>query len=283
MIEDLKYCHIEESTQKSFLFDHVRIAWNEQITYHQAEEWELSYIITGSGTRVLGNVVETFSSGEVILLPPNMPHGWYFNEYDHDEDGKIENITIIFSSATLQKLAHTFPETAAAVAAMSQYRQALTFNGNSLLLLQQKLKQMLLQNNLEQLASLLQLLSIITSSAEKRGIGYFNKRSKTVTKLQDVSRYIVHNYQRKITLDEVAKYLGMNRSSFCTFFKREKGKSFFTALNEYRIDCSCLMLRQTNMPIADICYAVGFDDVPYFNRTFKKLKGKSPKDYRQKF
>jgi AraC-type DNA-binding domain-containing proteins len=98
--------------------------------------------------------------------------------------------------------------------------------------------------------------------------------------MQEVSRYIVHNYQNKITLDEVAKHFGMNRTSFCAFFKREKGKSFFTTLNEYRIECSCLMLRETTLPIANICSAVGFDDIPYYNRTFKKLKGISPKDYR---
>jgi YesN/AraC family two-component response regulator len=72
----------------------------------------------------------------------------------------------------------------------------------------------------------------------------------------------------------------MNRAAFCAFFKREKGKSFMSALNEYRIDSSCEMLRDTTIPIGDICFAVGFNDIPHYNRTFKKLKGKSPKDYR---
>ncbi|WP_394331162.1 helix-turn-helix domain-containing protein [Draconibacterium orientale] len=51
-------------------------------------------------------------------------------------------------------------------------------------------------------------------------------------------------------------------------------------MNEYRVDCSCMMLRETNIPISDICFAAGFNDVPHFNRTFKKIKGQSPNNYR---
>jgi AraC-like DNA-binding protein len=41
------------------------------------------------------------------------------------------------------------------------------------------------------------------------------------------------------------------------------------------------MLKETSMSIADICFAVGFEDVPHFNRTFKKIKGISPKEFRK--
>jgi YesN/AraC family two-component response regulator len=278
--EDIKYCPPPENNEKSFYFDHVRIFWNEQITYHQAEDWELSYIIKGSGTRVLGDTVETFLSGEVILLPPKMPHGWYFNEFDHDEQGKIENITIIFSKKLLYNLSNIFPELTATVQTLNTCQKALTFGGHTLKKLQVKITEMLSQTNAEQIASFINLLSIISNFKDTKAVGHFNKRNKTAVKMQDISRFMVHNYQRKITLDEIAKYVNMNRSSFCTFFKREKGKSFLTALNEYRIECSCLMLRETNMAVTDICYSVGFDDVPYFNRTFRKLKGETPKNFR---
>ncbi len=136
---------------------------------------------------------------------------------------------------------------------------------------------------MEQTSSLLRLFYIIASSDKTQVVGFSsNKREKTKEKLLDISRYMVNNSERRIMLDDVAKYLGMNRSAFCTFFKREKGKSFISFLNEYRVDCSCVMLGDTNMPIADICFAVGFEDVPHYNRTFKKLKGETPKSYRKK-
>ena len=91
---------------------------------------------------------------------------------------------------------------------------------------------------------------------------------------------MVNNNHNRITLQNVARHISMNSSSFCTFFKREKGKSFISALNEYRINCSCLMLRETNMPVSEICFAVGFNDIPWFNRSFRKQIGVLPKDYR---
>ena len=139
---------------------------------------------------------------------------------------------------------------------------------------------MLVQSDMEQLASLFVLFTKIARAEELQVVSNFKNQNKGTEKMQEVSRFMVHNSHRKISLDEVAQYVGMNRSSFCTFYKREKGKSFFSALNEYRIECSCVMLRETAKSIAEICYAVGFDDIPYYNRTFKKLKGQSPKDYR---
>jgi AraC-type DNA-binding domain-containing proteins len=283
MPENIKYCHLSVDSEKSFFYDHVHIVWNEQIKLHQSPAWELSYVIKGSGTRIVGDTMETFMNGEVVFLPPGMPHGWYFDQYDHDEEGKIENITIVFSDSLLANSIAVFPETKPFISRIEEYKHAIRFEGDTLCRLQMIMTDMLLQNDMERVASLIQLLSVIASSHETRVVGLFNKRqNKSAVKIQEVWRYIVHNYQRKISLDEVAQYVGMNRSSFCIFFKREKGKSFFTALNEYRIDCSCLMLRETTKPIADICFSVGFEDVPYYNRTFKKMKGETPKNYRAK-
>lgn len=59
------------------------------------------------------------------------------------------------------------------------------------------------------------------------------------------------------------------------------GKTFFTYLNDYRIETSCQMMTKNKMTIAEVCYASGFKDVPYYNRTFKKLKGMTPTKYKE--
>ncbi|WP_163326261.1 AraC family transcriptional regulator [Draconibacterium mangrovi] len=278
--ENPKYCNNDYTAEKSFFFDHVHIYWDEQITFHQSDDWELSYIITGSGTRVIGNSMEVFSKGEIILIPPNLPHGWYFDEHVHDEEGKIENITIIFPESFLKRLADTFPETIPVIENLSAIKEGVCFEDETLKCLQAIMKSMSEQNNIEQLSSIINIFYKIGSSKQTRVVGAFEKQTKANLKIREVWRFMITNYQRNISLDEVAQHVGMNRSSFCTFYKREKGETFFTALNDLRIESSCQMLRETNIPIADICYAVGFNDVPHFNRTFKKIKGKSPNSYR---
>lgn len=282
MNEKMKYCPVDIANDKSFSFDHVRVVWNEQITLHQSPTCELSYIIVGSGTRIVGDTTEFFRTGEVVFLPPNMPHEWYFDEFDNDEEGKIENITIQFSVDFLEKTSGVFPELFKYIEEIRQIKQAVKFQGNTQKSLQKIMTGMTFENEWEQLLSLLRILVLIGSSNETSIVGSLEKQSKSSVKTQKVTRYIVNNFQRKITLDEVARYVGMNRSSFCSFYKKMKGKSFFSDLNEYRINSSCAMLKETSMSVADICFAVGFDDVPHFNRTFKKIKGVSPKEFRKK-
>lgn len=278
--ENIKYCHVEIDDNKSFYFDHVHIVWNEQISFHQSNDWEISYVITGSGTRVVGDTMETFSKGEIILLPPNLPHGWYFDENVHDKHGKIENITIIFPDSFLDKCSAAFPELKSATESLRAISTGMSIKGDQRPIVQKLMRAMTSQNNVEQLSTILLILSHISATNELQIVGSQKKQTRGLDKLQEVHRFMVTHYQEKITLDDAAQYVGMNSSSFCSFFKREKGISFFTALNEYRIKCSCIMLCETSMSIAEICTAVGFNDIPYFNRTFKKFKGVSPSDYR---
>lgn len=282
MNEKMKYCPIDIANDKSFSFDHVHIVWNEQISLHQSSAWELSYVVSGSGTRIVGDTTEFFKAGEVVFLPPNMPHEWYFDEFDYDEEGKIENITIQFSADFLEKTSGAFSELCKYIGEIRQIRHAVKFEGNTLKSLQKIMAGMTLENEWERLLSLLRILVLIGSSDETSIVGSLEKKSKSSIKMQNVARFVINNFQRKITLDEVARYIGMNRSSFCSFYKKMKGKSFFSDLNEYRINSSCVMLKETSMSISDICFAVGFDDVPHFNRTFKKIKGVSPKEFRKK-
>ena len=72
----------------------------------------------------------------------------------------------------------------------------------------------------------------------------------------------------------------VTRFSLQMMNQKKTGKSFFTFLAEYRIDLACDMLQKTDKSVAEICFESGFGDVPYFNRTFKKMKGMTPKEYR---
>ena len=89
------------------------------------------------------------------------------------------------------------------------------------------------------------------------------------------------HYVHTISLDEIAAEVGMNRSAFCSYFKRCKGMTFSQFVTQYRLNTACELLKHSQKQISEICFAVGFNDVPHFNRVFKELEGVSPKDYRK--
>lgn len=278
--ENIKYC-VSIDDSEALFFDHVHIFAGEQITFHQHDTWELSYVIKGSGTRVVGDAIETFTSGEVVFLPPNMPHCWSFTASDCDTEGKIENITILFSTKLLEQCSQTFPEIDYIINRIIKCNNGVKFDGDTLTNITKIMLSMISQTRLQRISSFLLLLEQITISSEKRLLGSYRKTDRDTEKIQQIYRYVMNNYPHRISLNDVADIVSMNRSSLCIFFKRVKGVTFFSFLNEYRIDIACSILRNNSeMNISDICYAVGFEDIPYFNRVFKRIKKCSPLAYK---
>ncbi|MDO5497019.1 MAG: hypothetical protein Q4F45_03980, partial [Alistipes sp.] len=93
-----------EYPSQTLMFDSVCISPDKQIALHFQNNWELSCIITGEGTRLIANTYEPFSAGEVVLIPPEVPHCWYFNKEKTDKNNNIENITITFNTDFLTNI-----------------------------------------------------------------------------------------------------------------------------------------------------------------------------------
>ena len=99
--------------------------------------------------------------------------------------------------------------------------------------------------------------------------------------MQQVATYVMAHYANNIALDDIATHIGMNRSAFCTFFKRNKGMTFSQFVTRYRLETACDLLKNSHKQVSEICFAVGFNDLPHFIRVFKKEMGMSPTEYRK--
>jgi AraC-like DNA-binding protein len=88
------------------------------------------------------------------------------------------------------------------------------------------------------------------------------------------------NRFQKITLAEVAAEAHLTKEAFCRFFKLRTRKTFTQYLLQLRIDEAQKLLQETELGIAEIAYRVGFDNLSYFNRSFKRISGKTPRAVR---
>ncbi len=82
-------------------------------------------------------------------------------------------------------------------------------------------------------------------------------------------------------LADVAQRVGISPGYLSTLFQRQMAKGFVDYLNEIRIEHACTYLLQNYLKAYEIAYKVGFKDEKYFSRVFKKIKGKSPSEYRK--
>jgi AraC-like DNA-binding protein len=100
--------------------------------------------------------------------------------------------------------------------------------------------------------------------------------------IQKVMNYIDFNYTEELSLKRLSEQFSVSNSYLSSLFKKEAGKTLTDYINEERIRHSLLLLNTTHMPIQTIASQVGFLDVNYFTRVFKKIHGDSPRAYRKK-
>ena len=92
-------------------------------------------------------------------------------------------------------------------------------------------------------------------------------------------KYIQFNYSHDISIDDIAKAVGVSRSHLYRVFMGNVGQSPIDYLTSYRISEACFLLKNSQLSIAEIAVSVGFFDQFYFSRVFKKNKGVPPSKY----
>lgn len=104
---------------------------------------------------------------------------------------------------------------------------------------------------------------------------------KNILKLKKVLSYIRGNYNKPITLDDMANCAGMSPKYFCYFFKKMTMKTPSEYLKSYRIEKSSRKLLNTDLSVTEIAYSSGFNDLSYFIKTFKAIKGVTPAQFKK--
>ncbi len=94
--------------------------------------------------------------------------------------------------------------------------------------------------------------------------------------------FIKKNYSRKITIEEIADYVGINRKYLSSLFRKTLNVSPQDFLINYRINRACVLLAENLLSITHVAHSVGYDDSLLFSKMFKKRKGMSPTQYRKR-
>ena len=102
---------------------------------------------------------------------------------------------------------------------------------------------------------------------------------RRILQLKNVLELIESSYSQELTLEALSKAAGMSPKYFCRFFHEMTHRTPVDYLNHYRVECASHLLQNTDMPLLDVADAVGFHDLSYFIKTFKKYKGITPKKY----
>ena len=271
---------LPEVKDHSFFFIAQHVSPHVEAKMHRHEAWELYYVTQGRGTRMTGDTLMAFTEGDVVLIPPGMAHYWEYNPESANSEGEISYLMVAFGQEFIERCVSTFPEIKRALFGRILPDEALKYGKVSGGIIKTGLRKMPEYDDIGQMCEMLRLLPTVFTTDDHTLIGRPKKIERDMRRILQVVTYVMAHYSHAISLDEIAGHIGMNRSAFCTFFKRNKGMTFSRFLTQYRLSVACELLRATKKQVSEICYAVGFNDLPHFNRIFKKEYGLSPLRFR---
>ncbi|MCK5147048.1 helix-turn-helix domain-containing protein [bacterium] len=268
------------------LKDHsIRIAhWDlphffDPVHYH--EDCQITIILKGSGTLIAGHNLNKFKPGDVLLFGKNLPHVIRDEVLTAQSIPSINAraISIFFNDSPFLEITEKLPE----LQVIHQLISAMNF-GLKISSIQTK-----------------SLLSLIKSSEDKKDadrilffMALLNRlaASKTVIKLSSsatpvsgrknrlglnkVFEYMLDNYHKPITLNEMAQLCNMAPTAFCRFFKHSTQKTFSSLLTEIRIEKVCKIITEENGNFTEAYLRCGYNNGSNFYRHFKKIMGMTP-------
>ena len=159
----------------------------------------------------------------------------------------------------------------------------MKFGRESSLKIRRALWAMNQMDELGRLCEMFRLLPAVFAAADCTFAGRPVRIERDVRRMLQINAYVMAHYIHPIALDDIAAEVGMNRSAFCSYFKRCKGITFSQFVTQYRLNTACRLLTRSQKSVSEICFLVGYNDVPHFVRVFTREKGMSPGKYRKRY
>lgn len=249
---------------------------------HQHKEIQISVILEGEGTYIIGDCVGDFKANDIFVLGENLPHV-FKRDVTFEKDTKM--VTLFFKKSSYGEHFFELPE----------FEHFKNFFNNAVLgykVLSNKepITKLLAEINrlhkYEQFISFLEILNLI-ADADKRKLSSLINLKKYAgnegKRMSDIFQYSMDNFDKEVSLHDVADIANMTPNAFCRYFKQRTNKTFVNFLIDIRIGNACKLLAKKNdLSITEISYKSGFNNLANFNRKFKALKGITPSEYRKK-
>lgn len=271
------------SSEESFLvFDRVKKNFDFPLHYHP--EVELNFIAKGKGTRrVVGDHVGEVENLELVLIGPNLPHFWS----DHKcKSKRIHEVTVQFSldffdqSFLKKRLMKPIQDM------IKESIRGIMFSQETIEKVQEQIISLKKLNGFESFMAVMNILNELATSNNQTYLSSYSIDTETFVDHDDMKLiydYLHKNFEKKITLEEIANHTNMSIVTFNRFIKKRTGKTFINYLNEIRVSYAARWLIEKDLTISEVAYQCGFNNIANFNKIFKSIKNCTPSELKQQF
>lgn len=255
---------------------------------HQHEIFELNFVAGASGCRrVVGDSSEVIGDLDLVLITsPDLEHVW--EQHECKSDG-IHEVTVQFlldfDSPTSPFRTNPYKSI---YRMLTRAKRGLAFPAEAILMVYHRIVRLSAIEEgflaVQELFSILYELSkfddareLATSSFAKVVVESESKR------IMKVKNFIGEHYKEEMSLEQLADLVGMAPTAFSRYFKLRTGKNLSEYIVDIRLGHAARRLVDTTDSVSEICWTTGFNTLSNFNRLFRKRKGCSPTEFREKY
>ena len=279
--------HLPVQPEESFVVRKFDYAYYPT-PWHFHPEYELVLVTESRGKRFIGDNICDFEAGDLAFIGPNLPH-LYRNDpsyYEKDSRLRAKSVIVHFLEDSFGENFLFLPEAKPLKSLFAKSARGLKVNGETKTVLSEMMFELCKLNGLNRWIRLLELLKVLADSDELTFISNQHIQGKNETeseRMNKVFEFVMRNFEREITVSEMANHVNLAENSFSRYFSTRTRKTFIAFVNEVRLNHACKLLSENQSNIAEICFQCGFNNLSNFNRQFKNVYHLSPLAYRQQY
>lgn len=252
--------------------------------WHFHPELELTLIEKSHGLRFVGDSIERFEAGDLVLVGAGLPHYW---SNSPEWKGTAESIVILFREDLLGADWLAKPELAAVHGLLARAARGICFKGGALTSAAGRMRRMVELPPLPRLLLLLETLHELAGAGGGRLLssGDFSPSldHDDQSRLGRVLDYVNAMAAEGVEQKEAAKRAGLSPAAFSRYFRKKMGRTFEGFVNEVRVGRICrALVEDDDRTVAEIAFAAGYNNLANFNRQFQRRTGMTPLAYRRR-
>lgn len=254
--------------------------------YHMHTGYQLNLVIEGKGTRVVGDHSENYSVGDLVLIGPNLPHYWSYDQQYLATHGKGKAVIIHFDRDFAGVDFMRKSELTPVLRLLDRAYRGLCLEGSLRHRVMEIMSVLESRTPLEKLIGLINILTDISLSAEYRYLAgpAFEKEQLILPEEEIKIKRIIHFMKTHyadsgLRLQRLAQMAAMSATGFSKYFKKHTGQNYIEVLTNLRLSEACKRLAGSDCSIAQIAYQCGYNNLSNFNKHFRQKYQCTPKEY----
>jgi AraC-like DNA-binding protein len=255
---------------------------------HIHDVLELNFVANAAGARrVVGDSSEVIDNLDLVLITsPDLEHVWEQYECKSED---IHEVTVQFRlNFDLDTSSFRFSSYKSIYDMLIRAQRGLAFPPEAIMLVYHRLARLSSIEEgfiaVQEFFSILYELSKFNDARELASSSFAKvevvSESKRILK---VKNYIDEHYKDDLSLEQLADLVGMTPTAFSRYFKQRTAKNISEYIVDIRLGHAARLLVDTSDSVSEICWATGFNTLSNFNRLFRKRKGCSPTEFREKY